>query len=351
MRFIHAADIHLGAQPDRGMPWAKDRAREIWDGFDRLLEAVRAQGADFLLISGDLFHREPLKRELKELNYKFEKLKPAKVVMIAGNHDYISKGSYYRDFHWADNVYMFKRQTLECICFDSISTYIYGLSYEHYEIKEPLLERARIIGKEGCHILLAHGGDENHIPIAFNRLAQAGFHYAALGHIHKPEMMCGGRAAYSGALQPIDRNDTGEHGYILGEWDGEKLNITFMPLEGRSYIHLPIRMDSGMTWGMAVDIVRAEMEKRGRQNIYKIILNGRRDPDLDMDFQELLKLGYVVEVQDNTAPDYDYDLIYARNADNLLGMYIRSIQDMEADEAIKNKALYYGIAALSGTMR
>ena len=38
MKFIHIADVHLGATPDASMPWAKQRAQEIWDGFDALLE-------------------------------------------------------------------------------------------------------------------------------------------------------------------------------------------------------------------------------------------------------------------------------------------------------------------------
>lgn len=33
MKFFHAADIHLGAEPDKGFPWSKERGREIWDSF------------------------------------------------------------------------------------------------------------------------------------------------------------------------------------------------------------------------------------------------------------------------------------------------------------------------------
>ena len=69
------------------MTWETDRGTEIWDSFYKLLDETERSGADLLLIAGDLFHRQPLKRELKELNYRFSQLTHAKVVIVAGNHD------------------------------------------------------------------------------------------------------------------------------------------------------------------------------------------------------------------------------------------------------------------------
>ena len=61
---------------------------------------------EMLLIAGDLFHRQPLRRELKELDYLFSKLTMTEVVIIAGNHDYLKRDSYYRTFQWPKNVHM-----------------------------------------------------------------------------------------------------------------------------------------------------------------------------------------------------------------------------------------------------
>ena len=49
--------------------------------------------ADCLLISGDLFHRQPLMRDLKEVNYLFTTIPNVKVILIAGNHDRIRENS------------------------------------------------------------------------------------------------------------------------------------------------------------------------------------------------------------------------------------------------------------------
>lgn len=55
MRFIHIADVHLGAQPDAGPLYSKGRAQEIWDTFESVIRVCEAERTDLLLIAGDLF--------------------------------------------------------------------------------------------------------------------------------------------------------------------------------------------------------------------------------------------------------------------------------------------------------
>ena len=104
MRFIHTGDIHLGAMPESRKEWAKNRGDEIWQTFERLIKKIKAQPVDMLIIAGDLFHRQPLLRELKEVDYLFSTIPETKVVLCAGNHDAIKKGSFYDGFKWSDNV-------------------------------------------------------------------------------------------------------------------------------------------------------------------------------------------------------------------------------------------------------
>lgn len=98
MRFMHIADVHLGAAPDHGFLWAKDRGREIWESFRRCIADANEKKIDLLLIAGDLFHRQPEPGELKEVNYLFSTLERTIVVLIAGNHDYLKPSSPYLDF-------------------------------------------------------------------------------------------------------------------------------------------------------------------------------------------------------------------------------------------------------------
>ena len=64
MRFIHIADIHLGADPYIGSSRKEKREKEIWTSLERVLEVCESKHVEMLLIAGDLFHRQPLNEVL-----------------------------------------------------------------------------------------------------------------------------------------------------------------------------------------------------------------------------------------------------------------------------------------------
>ena len=116
MKFMHISDVHLGVKPDAGKAWSEKRAQDIWDSFAEMIEIAAEESPDFLLISGDLFHKQPLKRELKEVCGLFARIPQTKVLLMAGNHDYIQQNSFYRTCEWPENVCFFPRE--EVMCFD-----------------------------------------------------------------------------------------------------------------------------------------------------------------------------------------------------------------------------------------
>ncbi len=154
MRFIHIADVHLGARPDAGPLYSRERGREIWDTFERVVRVCEEEKTDLLLIAGDLFHRQPLVRELKEVDYLFSELTHTKVVLIAGNHDHIRKDSCYRTFRWSGNVYPLFGESPEYVDFPELDTAVYGLSYHRKEIREPLYDNlswpSKVCGDPAC---------------------------------------------------------------------------------------------------------------------------------------------------------------------------------------------------------
>ena len=62
-----------------------------------------------------------------------------------------------------------------------------------------------------------------------------------------------------------------------------------------------------------------------------------------------MQLGNVIEVVDQTVPDYDFNELYEENKNNLIGMYIDHICNSGEEDEIIRKALYYGIEALLNT--
>ena len=71
MKFYHIADVHLGAVPDRGAPTVSSADRIYGTLFRDMIHLAVREQPDCLFVCGDLFHRQPLKRELKEVDYLF----------------------------------------------------------------------------------------------------------------------------------------------------------------------------------------------------------------------------------------------------------------------------------------
>lgn len=345
MRFIHVADLHLGAKPE-GILEGKDvRGKELWDSFERILDICEEQGTDLLLIVGDMFHRQPLMRELKELNYLFSKLTKTQVVWIAGNHDYVKPESYYRNFEWNTNVHPLLDEQMGYVEFPELHTCVYGFSYHKKEITEPLYDQEVAKGRQDIEILLAHGGDEKHIPLNRNRLFDLGYDYVALGHIHKPEILVENAIAYAGALEPIDKNDTGVHGYISGVIDSKGTQIEFVPFATRTYIHATIEVDANMTNGALREKIRAFIVENGEKNIYKFLVKGYCDADIHFDTEKQNYFGNILEIIDQTVPQFDFEKIKNENQGNLLGRFIESFEGCEPG-SVEYRALYEGVQAL-----
>lgn len=348
IRFIHLADVHLGAVPDKGCPWSHEREEEIYETFRRVIAGIRKNPVDLLFIAGDLFHRQPLLREIKEVSYLFSSIPDTRVFLMAGNHDYLKKDSFYKKYEWPENVTFFDKEERTCIRIQELNTFVYGMSYERREIQEPLYDDWEPEDEKGFHVLLAHGGDAEHIPMDFRKISAAGFDYIALGHIHKPGTAVRGKAIYSGALEPIDRGDTGKHGYIEGEFDGKKVRLHFVPCATRSYMELVLPVNEETTQYSLEERMKGEILAKGNKNLYRIILKGTRAPETLLLTERLKNLGNVTEVVDQTNPAYDLEALYRRYSGTLIGDYIKYFKNRNLT-LVEEKALYHGLQALLDT--
>lgn len=345
MRFIHIADVHLGARPDAGPLYSQNRQQELWDTFEHVIHICEKEQTDLLLIAGDLFHRQPLLRELKEADYLFSTLSHTRVVLIAGNHDHICRDSCYRTFGWSDNVYPLFGRTLEYVDFPELGAAVYGFSYHSREIREPEYDGITPGRVQPIEILLAHGGDRRHIPIDMRALASAGFSYVALGHIHKPQAIEKDRIIYAGALEPVGRNDTGPHGYVRGEITASGVRTQWIPCARREYIDVDLLIDQFDTEASVKERIKKYINENGNENIYKITLIGKRDADIIFDTNRIAGLGNILEAVDETSPAYDFPKLLEENRDNLLGQYIARFAGCE-EGSLEYEALCEGVEAL-----
>ncbi len=63
MKFIHIADLHLGAKPDAGNAYSQNREQELWDSFRDIITICNQKKTDLLLIAGgSVSQTTPVKR-------------------------------------------------------------------------------------------------------------------------------------------------------------------------------------------------------------------------------------------------------------------------------------------------
>ena len=344
MLIIHTADLHLGASPDGSEPWAKNRKEELWDSFEKLVEAVEIQQADLLLIAGDVFHRPPLLRELREVNDRFASLSKTKVVLMAGNHDHIGANSFYKGFSWAENVYFFENTVIDSVKFPELKTDVYGLSYHGKEIREQLYDDVKPEDNGYYHILLAHGGDEKHIPYTKEKLMKSGFDYIAFGHVHKPGLILPGRAVMAGSLEPTDHTCFGTHGFVRVEVKDGKNQIALVPFAKREYKTLRMEITTEDTMGSICRRIGEKVTELGEQNIYDVIIQGKRHASLEIMEEKIKSVGNIRAILDQTDKYYDYEQLKIDYEGCLLQRYISSFE--QSGEEVDKKVLAYGIEAI-----
>ena len=345
MKIIHTADLHLGMHPDKGYPWSQERSQALWNALRHIIHITNEQKADLLLIAGDLFHRQPLLRDLKEVNALFDTLTTAQVVLMAGNHDHIGPRSHYRDFVWSDHVTFLGASEMESVYFEELNTEIHGFSYHQTEIRQALYDDLQAPHDGRIHILLAHGGDDRHIPVDIRRLAAAGYHYVALGHIHKPLLREDLRLAWCGSPEPIDHTEMGERGYVLADVTPRRTQLQFIPCCCAQYIPLTIPVTPDTTRESLRRFLLQAMTTQGQEHIYVVTLEGQRDADLDLsspvDLPSHIRLR---QWTDQTQPALDYDRLRYLHGQDLLGMFLVEMATLP-DGPLKEKAMAYGTRA------
>ena len=351
MKFIHTSDIHWGMTPDSDKPWSQERSQAIKDTFAQIITKAGEMQVDFLFISGDLFHRQPLQKDLKEINYLFTTIPSVYIVMITGNHDRIRSNSALLNFSWSSNVSFFMNDQMDSIYFEKYNVEVHGFSYTTPEICEDKTADLEIPSDGRIHILKLHGGDSNHLPFDKNTLAASEFTYIALGHIHRPEILIPNKMAYPGSPEPLDKTETGIHGILSGEISPDTHKVTsleFLPLCRCQYIPLAVNVTTKTTNTELEMKISQEIERRGRHHIYRFRLRGMRDPQIEFDTQNLLSKFRIVEIIDESEPEYDFRALFAEHPSDMIGFFIHALLKSEMS-FVEKKALYYGINALLRT--
>lgn len=246
IRFLHAADIHLDS-PLKGLAKKEHLPAEKIQSASRvalvnLVTLAIAEKVDFVLLAGDIYDRNPEYPTVHFFNSQMNRLKTHQitVVMITGNHDALALIT--NPLPSPDNVKLLDSKTPdshEILKDGKTIAWVHGQSFQEKETKKDLASKYPDPKKDAFNIGLLHTsleGNSKHdtyAPADPKVLANKGYDYWALGHIHQREIVKENpHIVYPGNLQGRNIRETGPKGCYLVSVDAQgKPNLEFKELD------------------------------------------------------------------------------------------------------------------------
>ncbi len=250
VRFIHAADIHLDSpmlqlEQYDGAP-ADEIRLSTRQALTNLIDYAINQGVDFLLIAGDLYdgdwrdHNTGLffakeARRLREANIP--------LYFISGNHDAQSKLT--KALPLPENPdgspMQLSSKRVDRVELDRLGVVIHGRGFRKQAETDNLAEKYPAAVSGMFNIGMLHtslqgaSGHAPYAPCTPAQLADKGYDYWALGHIHQRENRAIDDSCpivFSGNTQGRSVRECGAKGCVLVELDeGHPAKLTFHSLD------------------------------------------------------------------------------------------------------------------------
>ena len=265
MRFLHAADIHLGS-PMSGLPnrpggWG-DPTREA---FVRLIQLARDEDVAFVVIAGDLLDSDC--RDYSTALFFAEQMhrlgRPC--FLVRGNHDATSLLT--RTLTLPPNVTEFSARTAECEEREDLGVAIHGRSFPQRAVTEDLVPSFKppVPGLFNIGILHTSGEDpgrhDRYAPCTLATLQAKGYGYWALGHIHDRRVLSAAPwVVFPGNTQGRHINETGAKGATIVQVDDGHVLAVHHSLDVLRWTAPSIDLTGAATMLEVVDRVRDGLE-------------------------------------------------------------------------------------------
>lgn len=362
MRVFHCADIHLDSPFTLFSPKeAESRRIELRSAFTSAIMAAKEYKADIFIISGDLFDGEYVTKDTKELLIsEFSKFPECRFFITPGNHDSISGNSFYKTAVLPENVHVFGEKR-ERIPLDSLNADIYGFGYGQREYRDSPVAGWKIADKSRINILVCHGDmtsqNSDIGPITKEEIADSGFDYIALGHIHKPSGLQnenGVYYCYPGCIEGRGFDELGYKGAMIGTVEKGSVNLKPIRLSKRRYEWINVDLDGCAEKMSALEIIRKEIKQYSDDTALRITLTGEVRQAFSIREKEIgtgPSFPYHIEIQDRTTLVPDIGQLEKENT--LKGVFYRrmtqAIEETDKNSEqyeIYSRALKLGLAAL-----
>lgn len=234
LKFIHAADLHLG-RPFSGLRESRPTLADLFLGagytaWDRIVQAAIDEKAEFVTLGGDVFDSAyPSLKARLAFRDAMNRLSDAGIpVFVAlGNHDPLE--TFPDSLRSLEAVHIFGPQP-EGVKFHrqdgAQAVVIYGVSFEKTSTRENLANRFKRNGGDHSAIGVVHAnvsgtsGHDDYAPCSLDDLRLAGMDVWCLGHVHQAQVLWKDPLiVYAGASQGAHIKEVGPRGFYLIEVD------------------------------------------------------------------------------------------------------------------------------------
>lgn len=252
--FLHAADLHLdsplrGLESKPGAPVERIRGASRL-AFERLVTAAIDRRVAFAVLVGDLYDTQPAFETYRFFHQQVQRLTGAgiPVAIVLGNHDHAGVSP--RSGRLPDGVHVFASAQPESIELVP-GVVVHAQSYSRRDVSVDLTPDYPRPEAGKLNIGLLHtaldgysGEHARYAPSRRQALANHGYQYWALGHVHSHLDLVEAnevRIVYPGNLQGRHARETGPKGAVFVDYSGARIErITLEAFDDVRWHHVQI---------------------------------------------------------------------------------------------------------------
>lgn len=292
LRIFHTSDLHLGMK-FAGYPEVQvDLSEARFKTLEKLVALANKEECDLFIISGDLFDRVSIaKRDILRASQILQDFQGRLVVVLPGNHDFISGDKTDLWLHFRDNapanVLILNEERIYPLQHYDLDVYIYAAPCNAKHSGENAVTWIKESSKDSnvlYHIGIAHGSlegfspdfDQRYFPMTLQELQKCGLDLWLMGHTHSHYPVKPGdldMIFYPGTPEP-DGFDCQHEGtaWIIEIDEKRKIHATLISTGTHRFLHEEAEVSSSKDLEALKEKYTAQNYK---QTLLKLKIKGR----------------------------------------------------------------------------